>query len=221
MSPKQINSFDDKDFSAESWRVCNLVPNGKKVLYYQPKEKGAIDFLRKSKGCEVSVLAKSVSVESFCDNGVRFVLGDITKQSSHFNDKEFDFMIVDSSILAYKDVPLTLAMCARIARYVVVGVKNVATLKNRIQFLLTGKFSDSSEPNAEKWYEDSEYRRCSIGEFMEMCRDSGIMIERSCYYHNNVVQSLYDVRRMPSLFADKAYYLISDVSPFAIKRYGI
>jgi hypothetical protein len=197
--------------TAYDWQLDSFIARGLRLLFIDPANFHLLPYLKEEKGVSITVLSRSMQVSKYCTEfAINFIMGDVMSAMPAMANKEFDLVILDDKLLCSNQPKLTLTYCMRAASYALIGVKNGATLQDRLRFLFNGSFFYKNDDN---WYNVKDIYRCSMGEFMQMCYDSGFNIDRGCYYDKSgKLCNIYDIRKIPSLFAEKFFFTLSENS---------
>ena len=135
--------------------------------------------------------------------GLNVFHGDVDSGLTEFNDKSFDYVVLNQSLQQILHVDKVLIDALRVGKKVIVGFPNFAHYKSRLQMFFQGRTPvTGSLPY--QWYETPNLHFLSISDFKKYCRIKEINIERSV--------CIGQVRRipfLPNLFAQTGIFLIS------------
>jgi methionine biosynthesis protein MetW len=135
--------------------------------------------------------------------GVNVFHGDIDTGLSEYNDKSFDYVLLNQSLQQIRLVEKVLHDALRVGRKVVVGFPNFAFYRSRLQIFFRGK-TPVTGALPYQWYETPNLHFLSISDFITYCRSKNIAIERSVF--------LAEKKRivlLPNLFAQTGMFLIT------------
>jgi methionine biosynthesis protein MetW len=165
------------------------------LLYILIKEKNV-----RGQGIEIDEQA----IYKCVAKGLNVFHGDIDTGLAEYNDKSFDYVILNQSLQQIRHVEGVLQDALRVGKHVIVGFPNFANCKSRFQIFFGGK-TPVTGALPYQWYETPNLHFLSISDFISYCRLKEIKIEKSIY--------LNEKRRvvlLPNLFAQTGVFLISD-----------
>ncbi len=135
--------------------------------------------------------------------GLNVFHGDVDSGLAEFNDKSFDYVILNQSLQQILHVDKVLIDALRVGKKVIVGFPNFTHYKSRLQMFFQGR-SPVTGALPYQWYETPNLHFLSISDFKNYCRLKGINIERSvCIGQRKKIPFL------PNLFAQTGIFLIS------------
>ncbi len=135
--------------------------------------------------------------------GLSVFHGDIDFNLSEYEDKSFDYVILNQSFQEVKKPEIVLKESLRVGRKVIVGFPNFVHYNARLQIFFKGKTPITSSLPYE-WYNTPNLHFLSISDFIEYCRRKNIRIEKSFFIGENK-----KVRIFPNLFALVGIFLIT------------
>ncbi len=116
-------------------------------------------------------------VEKAMAQGVPVIQGDIEQEVSQFPDDAFDWVVLSQSLQMLQDPKDSLQALMRLAPSAVVSVPNFGHWKNRAYLALKGKMPVTSTLSYQ-WYDTPNIHFCTIADFVELCEQLGITIEK-------------------------------------------
>jgi methionine biosynthesis protein MetW len=135
--------------------------------------------------------------------GLNVFHGDVDSGLAEFNDKSFDYVILNQSMQQILHVDKVLTDALRVGKKVIVGFPNFAYYKSRLQMFFRGR-APVTESLPYQWYETPNLHFLSILDFKKYCRTKNITIERQiCIGENHRIPFLRN------LFAQVGIFLIS------------
>jgi len=134
--------------------------------------------------------------------GLNVFHGDIDSGLSEYQDKSFDYVILNQSLQEVKHIEAVLKDALRVGKKVIVGFPNFAFYKARLQLFFCGKAPvTSSLPYS--WYNSPNIHFWSITDFTQYCRKENISIAYRVFLGTKKRVFLF-----PNLFSQLALFLI-------------
>jgi methionine biosynthesis protein MetW len=135
--------------------------------------------------------------------GLSVFQGDIDSGLTDFNDKSFDYVILDQSLQQVKMPDVVLKEALRVGRQVIVGFPNFAHYSARFQLAVKGRAPITNSLPYE-WHDTPNVHFLSIRDFFQYCSTRQIRIEESCFISRGRM-----VKFLPNLFALIGIFLIT------------
>ena len=135
--------------------------------------------------------------------GVSVCHGDIDSGLAEYDDKSFDYVILNQSFQQVKKPEVVLEESLRVGREVIVGFPNFAHVKARYHLALRGT-APITRSLPFQWYDTPNIHFLSIADFIHYCHDRNIKIEKSGYLGKGG-----PVRLFPNLLALMGIFLVT------------
>ncbi len=164
------------------------------LLYLLIKEKNA-----RAQGIEID----EQEIYKCVAKGLNVFHGDVDSGLTEFNDKSFDYVVLNQSLQQILHVDKVLIDALRVGKKVVVGFPNFAHYKSRLQMFFQGR-TPVTGALPYQWYETPNLHFLSISDFKKYCRLKDINIERSV-----CIGQTRRIPFLPNLFAQTGIFLIS------------
>ncbi len=166
---------------AELKILADLVNSGSKVLDIGCGEGELLEYLVQEKkvdgrGLELNQQKASIALS----RGLSVVQGDADTDLKYYPDKSFDYAILGQTIQATKNPREILQEMLRIAKYALVSFPNFGYWQNRIYLLFNGRMPVTKTLSYE-WYETPNIHFCTIKDFILLCDDMGIKVEKKLF----------------------------------------
>jgi methionine biosynthesis protein MetW len=137
--------------------------------------------------------------------GLNVFHDDIDTGLPEYEDKSFDFVILNQSLQQVKRPEDILREALRVGKKVIIGIPNFAHISARCQIFFKGRVPLTPSLPFE-WYNTPNLHFLSILDFMDYCRKHGIIIEKARFMNARDM-----VRLLPNLFALTGIFLLSGV----------
>mgnify|MGYP005838704605 CR=1 FL=1 len=128
---------------------------------------------------------------------------DIDSGLSDYEDKSFDFVILNQSFQQVKKPDVVLKEALRVGKKVIIGIPNFAHIKARFQIFFRGQTPVTAALPYE-WHDTPNLHFLSILDFMNYCKRRNISVEKAYF-----IGSRGKVAVLPNLFAQTGIFVIS------------
>jgi methionine biosynthesis protein MetW len=129
---------------------------------------------------------------------------DIDSGLVDYEDKSFDFVILNQTFQQVKKPDAVLREALRVGKKVIVGIPNFAHMNARFQIFFRGRTPVTGALPYE-WYDTPNLHFLSILDFIEYCKKRNITIVETRYIANERT-----LRFFPNLFAQTGIFVVSD-----------
>jgi len=164
------------------------------LLYLLIKEKNA-----RVQGIEIDEQA----IYKCVAKGLNVFHGDVDSGLAEFNDKSFDYVVLNQSLQQILHVDKVLIDALRVGKKVIVGFPNFAHYKSRLQMFFQGR-TPVTGALPYQWYDTPNLHFLSISDFKNYCYLKEINIERSV-----CIGQTRKIPFLPNLFAQTGIFLVS------------
>jgi methionine biosynthesis protein MetW len=165
------------------------------LLYILIKEKNV-----RGQGIEIDEQA----IYKCVAKGLNVFHGDIDSGLAEYQDKSFDYVILNQSFQQVKKPDIVLREALRVGKKVIVAFPNFAYYRARLQIFFKGKTPITPSLPYE-WYDTPNLHFLSISDFIEYCRKRNTNIEESVFIGKNE-----RIKIFPNWFALVGLFLISN-----------
>ena len=192
--------------------VSEFVTAGSRVLDIGCGDGDLLAHLARAKqvdgrGIEISQAGVNQSVRS----GLSVVQGDAEQDLAFYPDESFDYVVLSRTLQAVRDPRGVLLDLVRIGRRAIVSFPNYGYWRIRLQLLLTGRMP-KTELLGDPWYATNNIHLCTIADFIALCADVGIAVERAIVLSRGGKRLRFSGRHA-NLLGEQAIFLLRREHP--------
>ena len=131
---------------------------------------------------------KQERVNKCVAKGLSAIQGNADSDLSLYPDQSFDCVILSQTIQATNNPKNILIELIRIGRKAIISIPNFGYWKVRLGFATYGKMP-ITEKLSNNWYDTPNIHLCSILDFVDLCRELNIKIEKTIVLNSNNIKS--------------------------------
>lgn len=178
MSPAASNAQPDH-LRADLLLVAEMVEPDSRVLDVGCGDGPLLLYLARHKGVDARGIELSQAGVNACvAQGLSMVQGDADTDLSDYPTESFDYVILSQTLQATHKPRRVLTEMARIGRRSIVSFPNFGYWRVRLSLLRSGRMP-VTRTLYQQWYESPNIHLCTIKDFIMLCRELGITIERN------------------------------------------
>ncbi len=159
--------------------IAEMVAPQSRVLDVGCGEGELLHHLWKAKGVDGrGVELSQAGVNACVRNGLSVVQGDADTDLKDYPSDAFDYVILSQTLQATHNPRTVLDNMARIGRRSIVSFPNFGFWRVRLNLALGGRMP-VTETLPYQWYDTPNIHFCTIRDFVVLCRDMGLAVERA------------------------------------------
>lgn len=157
------------------------------------------------RGIELS----QAGVNACVAQGLSVVQGDADTDLVNYPDGAFDYVVLSKTLQLVRQPRDVLSQLLRIGRKTVISIPNFGHWKVRWKLSMTGRMPVTEVLNRQ-WYDTPNAHFCTIKDFVILCRELGIRIERQISadkqgHRMNLVRD----SALANMFSEQGVFLLS------------
>ena len=189
--------------------ITSLVDNNTRILDVGCGNGELLQSLKDKKNVKGQGLElKQERVNQCVSKGLSAIQGNADSDLSLYPNQSFDCVILSQTIQATNNPRNILIELVRIGKKAIVSIPNFGFWKVRVGFATYGKMPITKKLS-NNWYDTPNIHLCSILDFVDLCREINIKIEKTIVLSSNNIKSY---RGSPSnwsnFFGEEAIFLI-------------
>ena len=189
--------------------ITSLVDRETRVLDIGCGNGELLDSLkRKRKVIGQGLELKQERVNQCVARGLSAIQGDADKDLGLYPNQSFDCVILSQTIQATGQPKLILTELIRIGKKAIVSIPNFGYWKIRLSLAINGKMPVTKKL-AHNWHDTPNIHLCTILDFINLCEELNIKIEKTIILSSNKTKSYNGIpNKFSNLFSEEAIFLI-------------
>ena len=159
----------------------------------------------RGKGIEIDENSVIKSIQ----NGVCTIQGDIDEGLKQISDKEYDYVILNSTLQSTEKPDYVIHEMLRVGKKCVVSFPNFAYWKVRFYLMFKGRMPKSERLPFE-WYDTPNIHLLTINDFFEYAKKNNFKILKSLYFTNGKIRKNLITRLISPLLAEDAIFVLTN-----------
>ena len=189
--------------------ITSLVGKGTRILDVGCGNGELLQSLKDRKSVKGQGLElKQERVNQCVSKGLSAIQGNADNDLSLYPNQSFDCVILSQTIQATNNPKNILIELVRIGKKAIVSIPNFGFWKIRADFAIYGKMPITKKLS-NNWYDTPNIHLCSINDFVDLCRELNIKIEKTIVLSSNNTQSYNgSPSNWSNFFGEEAIFLI-------------
>jgi len=190
--------------------VADMVAPGRRVLDVGCMDGTLLAYLGAEKGVDGRGMELSQAGVNACvARGLSVIQGDADTDLSDYPSASFDYAILSQTLQATRRPDRVLVELLRIGKQAIVSFPNFGYWRVRLALAVQGRMPVTKSLDR-PWYETPNIHFCTIKDFVELCHDLGIRLERRIAIDSDGrVRPFSSRAASANLFAEQAVCLLS------------
>ncbi len=156
------------------------------------------------RGIELS----QAGVNATVSQGLSVVQGDADTDLADYPTQAFDYVVLSQTLQAIRNPRQVVSDLVRIGAKAIVSFPNFGYWQVRWQLLLGGRMPRTGFLG-EEWFETQNIHLCTILDFIDLCRELGIVVERGISVnHRGRATGFEGAGWVANLFGEQAVFLL-------------
>ena len=198
---------EKKDFKI----IADLIPANSSVIDVGCNDGSLLEFLKEEKdingrGMEID----QQKVQLCLSKGISVIEGDADLDLYDYPDNLFDYSILTYTLQATKSPKNVLSELVRISSKAIISFPNFGHWKIATSLLIKRKMP-ISEKLSYSWHETPNLHFCTINDFIDLCEEAGIRIEKQANLKTNKLNKFYGKNLLNSYFNEVGLFLVSKI----------
>ena len=158
--------------------MAEMIAPRSRVLDVGCGDGALLDHLWRAKGVDWRGLEiRQERVRECVAHGLSVIQGDAETDLADYPSEAFDYAVLGQALQAMRNPREVLLQLARIARRVIVSIDNYGNWRIRWRLLISGHMPVQDAP-AHRWYDTDNIHPCTLRDFVRLCDELGLRIER-------------------------------------------
>ena len=198
---------EKKDFKI----IADLIPAKSSVIDVGCNDGSLLEFLKEEKdingrGMEID----QQKVQLCLSKGISVIEGDADLDLYDYPDNLFDYSILTYTLQATKSPKNVLSELVRISSKAIISFPNFGHWKIATSLLIKRKMP-ISEKLSYSWHETPNLHFCTINDFIDLCEEAGIRIEKQANLKTSRLNKFYGKNLLNSYFNEVGLFLVSKI----------
>ena len=198
---------EKKDFKI----IADLIPAKSSVIDVGCNDGSLLEFLKEEKNIDGRGMEIDQQKVQLClSKGISVIEGDADLDLYDYPDNLFDYSILTYTLQATKSPKNVLSELVRISSKAIISFPNFGHWKIASSLLLKRKMP-ISEKLSYSWHETPNLHFCTINDFIDLCDEAGIRIEKQANLETNKLNKYNGKNLLNSYFNEVGLFLVSKI----------
>ena len=198
---------EKKDFKI----IADLIPAKSSVIDVGCNDGSLLEFLKEEKDIDGRGMEIDQQKVQLClSKGISVIEGDADLDLYDYPDNLFDYSILTYTLQATKSPKNVLSELVRISSKAIISFPNFGHWKIASSLLLKRKMP-ISEKLSYSWHETPNLHFCTINDFIDLCDEAGIRIEKQANLKTNKLNEFNGKNLLNSYFNEVGLFLVSKI----------
>ena len=199
---------EKKDFKI----IADLIPAKSSVIDVGCNDGSLLEFLKEEKNIDGRGMEIDQQKVQLClSKGISVIEGDADLDLYDYPDNLFDYSILTYTLQATKSPKNVLSELVRISSKAIISFPNFGHWKIASSLLLKRKMP-ISEKLSYSWHETPNLHFCTINDFIDLCDEAGIRIEKQANLKTNKLNKFNGKNLLNSYFNEVGLFLVSKIN---------
>jgi methionine biosynthesis protein MetW len=159
--------------------VADMIESGARVLDIGCGDGELLSFLTQQKRVDGRGMELSQSGVNACvRHGLSVIQGDADHDLEDYPSDGFDYVVLSQTLQATRQPRRVIEQLVRIGRHAIVSFPNFGHWRIRLSLLAKGRMP-ITPVLTQAWYDTPNIHLCTILDFLALCDELGVVIERS------------------------------------------
>jgi methionine biosynthesis protein MetW len=208
-TPSPAESTSSRPLRPDLQVVADMIEPGSRVLDLACGEGELLSYLSQEKQVDGRGMELSQDGVNACvARGLSVIQGDADLDLIDYPNDAFDYVILSQSLQVLRFPRQVLIEMLRIGRKAVVSFPNFGHWRIRWQLLSNGRMP-VTRTLSQAWYDTPNIHFCTILDFVDLCHDLGVSIERGITVdHSGRISGVARYSRLANLWGEQGVFLL-------------
>ena len=190
--------------------AANMVEPGSRLLDVGCGDGALLDYLIHEKGVDGRGVELSMQGVNACvSQGLSVIQGDADTDLDDYPDGAFDYVVLSQTLQATRAPRDVLGNMLRIGRRAIVSFPNFGHWRVRVSLMFGGRMP-MTNALPHHWFDSPNIHSCTIKDFIQLCAELGIEIERSiALNHRGARRRIRSNVALANLAGEQAVFLLT------------